>query len=344
MAHSRVTIKDVAAEAGVSITTVSHVLNDVPGKRVNPNTRTRVRETAARLGYTPNALARSLRTNRSGTIGLVSDEIATTPFAGQIILGAQQSAKAHDSVLLITTTGYEEDIEEREITELLRRQVDGVLYAAMYHRAVTIPKALAGVPVVALNASTDDPAVSWVVPDEVAGGWDATDVLVKAGHRRIAFLNNIDDIPARHGREQGFRDRIAAAGLPAADLRIRYAEAFAPGGYAAARALLTEPDRPTAVFCFNDRVAMGAYRAARELGLTIPDDLSIVGYDDQEYLADGLYPGLTTVALPHYDMGTWAAERLFDRINAPPDASPATQTAKLRGPVIIRDSVTSPPR
>lgn len=344
MAQSRVTIKDVAAEAGVSITTVSHVLNDVPGKRVNPNTRTRVRETAARLGYTPNALARSLRTNRSGTIGLISDEIATTPFAGQIILGAQQAAKTRDSVLLITTTGYERDVEEREITELLRRQVDGVLYAAMYHREVVIPTALAAVPVVALNASTRDPRVPWVVPDEVTGGWDAAEVLVAAGHRRVAFVNNVDDIPARHGREQGFRDRLSAAAIPAADVRVRYAEPFAGGGYAAARALLAAPDRPTALFCFNDRVAMGAYRAARELGLTIPRDVSIVGYDDQEYLADGLYPGLTTVALPHYEMGTWATDQLFAHINAPPDSRPAVQTAKLRGPVVYRESVTSPPR
>jgi LacI family transcriptional regulator len=344
VAQSRVTIRDVANEAGVSITTVSHVLNNVAGKRVHPDTRARVQETASRLGYAPNALARSLRTHRSGTIGLIGDEIATTPFAGRIILGVQDSVRAHDAVLLITTTGYERDVEEREIGELLRRQVDGVLYTAMYHRQVTVPTTLLGLPLVVLNAYTDQD-ISWVVPDEVAGGWDATQVLVEAGHRRLAFLNDVDDIPARHGREEGFRTRAAAAGLSQAeDVVVVYATAEASGAHEVARPLLQTPHRPTGIFCFNDRMAMGVYRAAAELGLRIPEDLSVVGFDDQEYLADGLFPGLTTIALPHYEMGAWAGEQLFARIEAPAGEPPPAQTAKFRGPVVSRDSVSSPPR
>lgn len=343
MAPARVTIRDVAAEAGVSITTVSHVLNDVPGKRINPHTRERVRETAARLGYSPNVLARSLRTNRSGSIGLIGDEIATTPFAGRVILGAQTAVQAHDAVLLITSTGYEREVEEREIAELVHRRVDGVLYAAMYHRKVEIPESLLVVPVVALNAFTDDPRVPWVVPDEVLGGWDATDVLVSAGHRRLAFISNEDDIPAQQGREQGFWDRVRAAGIPAADTRLVRGVATAVGGHALGVDVLAGPDRPTGVFCFNDRMAMGVYRAARELDLRIPEDVSVVGFDDMEYVADGLFPGLTTVALPHFEMGEWATDELFRRIDAPEVASVAVATARLRGPVVHRDSVTSPP-
>lgn len=344
MAQARVTIKDVAADAGVSITTVSHVLNRVPGKRVNPDTRARVEASAARLGYAPNVLAQSLRTNRSGTIALIGDEIATTPFAAKIILGAQEAVKSHDSVLLIATTGYEREVEEREINELLRRQVDGVLYAAMYHREVVVPEALRRVPVVVLNAFSADPEIPWVVPDEFRGAWDALDVLIRAGHRRIGFINNEDDIPARHIREMGVKERAAEGGLSESDLLIVSAEAESAGGYAAGLALLGREDRPTGIFCFNDRIAMGVYGAARVLGLRIPEDVSVVGYDDQEYLANGLYPALTTVALPHYEMGRWAVEQLFARIDAPAGAPPTARTEELRCPVVSRASVARPPR
>ncbi len=341
MAQNRVTIKQVAAAAGVSITTVSHVLNDVPGKRIHPETRERVLAEAARLGYAPNILAQSLRTQRSHTIGLIGDEIATTPFAGKIILGAQDVATSHDSVVFVVNTGYERAVEEREIDALLRRQVDGILYAAMYHRPVELPAKLAGVPTVLINASCADPAVAWAVPDEAAGGEDAAEVLLAAGHRRVAFINDIDDIPAAFGREEGFRRRAAAWGLAHEDLQVIAADADPEGGYQAARRLLENGDRPTGIFCFNDRLAMGVYRAAAELHLRIPQDVSIVGFDNQDFIADGLYPGLTTVELPHYDMGVWAAEQLFHQISTgrAPTAAPKT---RIRGPVIHRHSVAPP--
>jgi len=339
MKQQRVTIKQVAAEAGVSITTVSHVLNDVPGVRANPATRQRVQETAARLGYVPNRLAQSLRMQRSNTIGLIGDEIATTPFAGKLILGAQEVALARDAVVFVVSTGYRRDVENREIEELLRRQVDGILYASMFHRRVELPPLLASVPTVFVNAQCITPGVPWVVPDEVAGGRDAADVLLGAGHRRLGFINNVDDIPASVGRLEGFRARLAEAGVADSDLTVVTAESDPAGGYTAAMELLAGERPPTGVFCFNDRVAMGAYRAAAELGLRIPGDLSIVGFDNQEYVADGIFPGLTTIELPHFDMGVWAAEHLFKEIDG---ASGDTPSEQLRGPVIHRESVAPP--
>ncbi len=339
MKHRRVTIKQVAEEAGVSITTVSHVLNDVPGLRVNPVTRQRIQEVSARLGYVPNGLAQSLRTRRSNTIGLVGDEIVTTPFAGKLVLGAQEVALSRGTVMFVVSTGYQRDVEHRQIDELLRRQVDGILYASMYHRELELPAELASVPTVFLNAQCTTPGVPWVVPDEAAGGRDAAATLIEAGHRRLAFINNIDDIPASTGRLEGFRARMAEAGLATTDLTVLAVESDAPGGHAAALQLLTAPKHPTGIFCFNDRVAMGVYRAAAELGLRIPEDVSIVGFDDQEYVADSAYPGLTTIALPHYDMGAWAAQKLFKKINGTTGDTP---TAQLRGPVIHRGSVAPP--
>jgi LacI family transcriptional regulator len=339
MKQRRVTIKQVAAEAGVSITTVSHVLNDVPGVRVNPTTRQRILDTVARLGYVPNQLAQSLRTQRSNTIGLVGDEIATTPFAGKLILGAQEVALSRDAVLFVVSTGYQRDVENREIEELLRRQVDGILYASMYHREVELPTQLASVPTVFLNAQCTTAGVPWVAPDEVSGGRDAADVLLEAGHRRVGFINNLDDIPASAGRLAGFRARLVEAGVRDDDVSVVSVESDPVGGYAGAMDLLTRERRPTGIFCFNDRLAMGAYRAAAELGLRIPEDVSVVGFDNQEYVADGIFPGLTTIELPHYDMGAWAAEQLFRRIDGEGGDAP---TARLRGPVVRRASVAPP--
>lgn len=340
MKQRRVTIKQVAAEAGVSITTVSHILNDVPGVRANPATRERVQATAARLGYVPNRLAQSLRTQRSNTLGLVADEIVTTPFAGKLILGAQDVALAREAVVFVVSTGYQREVENREIEELLRRQVDGILYASMFHRRVELPEQLASIPTVFVNAECTTPGVPWVVPDEVAGGRDAAEVLLAAGHRRLAFINNVDDIPASAGRLEGFRARLAEAGIADDDVTVVTAETDPEGGYAAATDLLTRERRPTAIFCFNDRLAMGTYRAAAELGLHIPTDLSVVGFDNQEYVADGIFPGLTTIELPHFDMGVWAAERLFEQIDGEDGETPSEQ---LRGPVIHRGSVAPPP-
>lgn len=339
MKQRRVTIKQVAEEAGVSITTVSHVLNDVPGLRVHPATRQRIKDVSARLGYVPNGLAQSLRTRRSHTIGLIGDEIVTTPFAGKLVLSAQEVALTKDTVMFVVSTGYQRDVENREIEELLRRQVDGIIYASMFHRELELPAQLASVPTVFLNAECATPGVPWVAPDEAAGGRDAADTLITAGHRRLGFINNIDDIPASAGRLEGFRARMFEAGLSARDLAVVAVESYASGGYDAAMQLLAGPERPTGIFCFNDRVAMGAYRAAAELGLRIPEDISIVGFDNQEYVADGLYPGLTTIELPHYDMGVWAAEKLFKKING---STGDTPTALLRGPVIHRGSVAPP--
>ena len=335
-----VLIKDVAAKAGVSMTTVSHVLNDVPGKRISDETREQVRAAASELGYQPNGLARNFRLQRSHTLALVSDEIATTPHAGRIILGAHEAASKRGWLLMLVNTGGDPECEAREIDALMQRRVDGFLYATMYHQDVTLPAALVDVPTVLLDAKTADPSVSWVVPDEVAGGRTATEHLLSHGHRRIGFLNNVDDIPATRGRLEGFLGALADAGVEVRQDWIRTASSDTQGGMDAGRAILESDDRPTALFCFTDRMAMGVYHLATELGLRIPEDLSIVGFDNQELIADGLRPGLTTVALPHYEMGAFAVDRLIDLIEQPKKGEPVQ--ARLACPLVERASVSRP--
>ncbi len=339
MGDRRIRIKDVAERAGVSITTVSQVLNDVPGKRINEQTRERVRRAADELGYTPNALAQSFRLQRSHTVALISDEIATTPFAGRIILGAQEAASKLGRLLILVNSGVDAELEAQEIAALKRRRIDGFLYATMYHRDVTVPAELRSVPTVLLDAKTTDSSVSSAVPDEEGGARTAVEVLVGAGHRRIAFLNNVDDIPAARGRLDGYRKTLQAAGIQYDDSLVVRGLSDTEGGYHAARAVLDLDPRPTAIFSFNDRMAMGVYHAAAERGLRIPEDLSVVGFDNQDLIAEGLRPRLTTVALPHYEMGAWALETLIRQIESP-DAAP--EQVQLACPLVPRQSVAEP--
>ena len=342
MSNKNIGIKDVAAAAGVSATTVSHVLNDVSYARISQETRDKVRSAADRLGYGPNRLAQALRTQRSGVLGLVSEDIATTPHAGRIILGADRTARARGYNLMIINTAASASRESREadVETLLERRVDGILYATMSHREVQVPANLGSVPAVLVDAVS----ITAVVPDEDGGGRAAVGILLAAGHTHIGFLNSTDDVPATRERLRGFRAKLTEAGLDGAAAPVESEPSEVHGGYDAARRMLGRRNRPTGLFCFNDRMAMGAYRAAAELGLAVPADLSVVGFDDQELIAANLHPGLTTVALPHYKMGAWATETLIDAIEGKTDLSGlAVRPTTLDCPVVARRSVAPPP-
>jgi LacI family transcriptional regulator len=195
------------------------------------------------------------------------------------------------------------------------------------------------VPTVLLDAKTTDSSVSSAVPDEEGGARTAVEVLVGAGHRRIAFLNNVDDIPAARGRLDGYRKTLQAAGIQYDDSLVVRGLSDTEGGYHAACAVLDLDPRPTAIFSFNDRMAMGVYHAAAERGLRIPEDLSVVGFDNQDLIAEGLRPRLTTVALPHYEMGAWALETLIRQIESP---GSAPEQVQLTCPLVPRQSVAEP--
>ncbi|MFC4336978.1 LacI family DNA-binding transcriptional regulator [Salininema proteolyticum] len=329
-------IADVAAAAGVSTATVSMVLNGTGGRRIGAETSHRVRQAAESLGYRPNSVARGLRTRRTQMIGFIGDDVATTPFAGQMIRGAHDAAKDAGHLLLMTDTGGDPGEIAEAVEALQQRQTDGLVIATMYHQVVELPESAAALPHVLLNSRPARGGCSWTAPDEKGGSEAVLSELTALGHTRIAHLTTAEDVPAKHLRAETWRD---LAGPEAADLYREVPSASTPHGYAGALELLRRADRPTAVFCFNDRMAMGLYRAAAELGLSLPDDLSVVSYDDQELIAPALHPGLTSAALPHYDMGRWAVEELLRRMSEP-GAEPAGRLMPC--PVARRDS-TAPP-
>ena len=347
-AAPRPSIRAVAAAAGVSPTTVSHALSGT--RAVRAETRERVIRAAAELGYTPNRVARGLRLQRTGVIGLASDRIATTPFAGRIVQGAQDAARDRGAVLMVVDSEGDADLEARQLRVLLDHRVDGILLARMFHQEVAQPSALGDTPVVLVDGvPADDWRVPAVAPDEHAIASTAVAHLLAAGHRRIAFATTTDGAPATRGREEGFRAALDDAGIGGGRALVERGTSDAVGGRAAGRRLLDRPDaeRPTAVFCFNDQMAMGVYQAASALGLEVPRDCSVVGVDDLDIVAGALEPALTTIALPHRDMGRWGVTTLLDLIDGGARAAgrepDATAPLFLRCELVERGSV-APPR
>jgi LacI family transcriptional regulator len=315
--RNRATLADVARRAGLSKTAASMVLNGREGTRLSVEAHQRVFAAAEELGYRPNVAARSLRTRKTATIAFVSDIVATTRFAGGLIRGALDAARERDHVLLITETQGDAAFERYAIEAMLDRQVDGVIYAAMATRRLTVPPAILGGPVVLLNATSADNLPS-VLPDDELAGRSITEALLKQGHRdRIGLIgrNRLKERDpevslAAEARLRGIRQALATAGAKLyAEPSSR--EWLPEHGYTAMRAILNQPAAPTAVICMNDRLAFGAYQAIADAGLSVPADISIVSFDDDP-IASWLRPGLFTAALPHEQMGRRAVEILLD--------------------------------
>lgn len=327
-----VTIKDIALEAGVSFKTVSRVVNDHPN--IRPETRSRVEEAIRRLGYRANPLAKSLRSRQTHIVGFVTDEIATTPFAVDIVRGAQEVVMEAGRILVLADTGGRRDLETPVLELMLRWKVDGIIYATVYHRAVDVPTGIASVPCVLADCFDPDHSLPSVVPDEVQGGRVATERLLERGHRRIGFINGPPDYPASVGRLRGYQDALKEHGVNFDPHLVCSGDWWQEGGYRCTQQLMTVADPPSGLFCANDLMAMGAYDALRELQLRIPADVAVVGFDDRDVIAAHMRPALTTVALPYYEMGRWAANHLLSE-----PADNAAPQVRIECPLVVRDSV-----
>lgn len=331
-------MQEVADRAGVSIATASFAINAKETTKVSEATRHHVLAVAAELGYRPNAMARNLSKARTSFIGLITDSVATTPFAGELIRGAQDAARAHHHVLLIANTESDPAAAREATSMMLDHQVRGVVYSTWYHRLVRHPAGLSGVPLVLANCYTDGDEVQSFVPDEEGGGRSAAELLLAAGHRRVAFINHSEPSPASAGRLRGYRAALRAHGIRyRPDLVLTVSHPDQEAGYDVGHRLLRLTLRPTAVFCYNDRVAMGLYDALREEGVRVPDDMAVVGFDNQEIIAAHLRPALSTVALPHYELGHRSLTWLLTQALTPP--APAPTRTLIPCPAIPRHSV-----
>lgn len=305
-----ITLRDVAADVGVSVSTVSLVLNDNDRGRVRPDLAARVRSSAEQLGYQPNLLARSLKLRKTHTIGFLSESVASSTFSGELLAGAHEAAKAAGYQLIILDV---DDDLDQAARLLMQREVEGLIIATDYHREQSLPTVARRLPVVFLDCVPDSAeagVAAVIVPDEYAGARAATDRLLDLGHTRIAHIGVLDrDYIATGLRFQGYSDALAARGIGADPrLRVDADDPSTASGRVVAQHLLELPPelRPSAVFCFSDQIAWGVLQVARRRGVRVPEDLAVIGFDNQRFIAESTLPALTSVQLPHRRMGELA--------------------------------------
>jgi LacI family transcriptional regulator len=339
-----VTMSDIAKAAGVSITTVSHVLNE--SRSVRKETRDRVNAAVIELGYRPNALARSLRRQETRTIGFVVPDLSN-PFFAEIGQGLEEASFDAGYNVIFSHTSGDPTRERRVVSSLLEKRVDGIIIASVETRADRLSElSRIGVPMVMVDRDCADFAGDIVLADNVAGGQQVVQHLAQLGHTSIGcVVANAASQPASPGRFYGFQQALSSAGLSSSSYVFRgdqhknRAGTEVDIGYQALKDILARPSPPTAVFLTNDLMAIGALRAAAELGVRVPDDLSIIGFDDIA-LAQYTSPALTTVGQPRQQMGRLAAQLLIDRST---DKTRLRERVILGVSLVVRES-TAPPR
>ena len=352
MGRKRVTLADVARAAQVSPTTASLVLSGRGGElRISAPVQDRVRESSKTLGYRPNKVSIGLRKGSSRTLGFVSDTVATSQLAGDMIKGALEAARKHDFMLFIGETEGDPKLESRLLDAMLDRQVDGIILASMFTQTRRLPSGLDQVPAVLLNALPQQrrSQVATVTPDEHAAGRAAVQLLLDAGHRAIHLVGagpGPRDTPPGTiaGRERltGILEVLHEASLKPVSGHL-CAEWLPSYGRRATRSIIESGGAGQAIISFNDRLAFGVYQALQEAGVSVPHDMSVVSFDDNP-LADWLRPGLSTFAIPHYDLGRRAVELLLEAIETNDDMLSAHAIVhRLPMPFRSRGSVAPPP-
>ena len=336
----RVTMMEVARAAGVSQSSVSLVLNGMTGARISDATRQRVIAAARELGYMLPYFRRNLSHAPGHTIAYLADELSTTVFPVQNIDGARDAAWESGFLVSTHATRSNRELEAATIAAVRRNPgLIGVIYATIFTRRIELPPALEGIPTVLLNCHTSDQSTVSVVPGEVAGGFTATSYLIRKGHRRIGLINGEPWMDATTDRLAGYRQALASADIAFDPDLVLDGDWLPESGYAGLKMLMALKNPPTAIFCGNDWMGAGALEAARELGIRVPEDLSLIGYDDQ-VIAGYTRPPLSTVLLPNYEMGRKAVEVLVDRVV---HGKPApARLIKIDGQVIERASVLPP--
>jgi LacI family transcriptional regulator len=337
----RPTMTDVAQIAGVSQSSVSLALNEMVGARISQATRARVLEAARSIGYElPSARRASLIGVGRASIAYLVDEISTSPHPVVNLDGARDAAWESGHLVAAHVTRSNRELEAFTIEAIKRDpSVIGIIYSTIFTRKVSPPRSLEGLPTVLLNCYAEDRRFPSVAPGEIAGAHAATRYLIGKGHRRIGFINGEPWMDASADRLKGYRQALAGAGIAFDAALVRNGDWLPLQGHRHARDLIAQTPRPTAIFCANDLMAMGALEAAAQKGLRVPQDISIMGYDDQE-LARYTNPPLSTLVLPNYEMGRRAVELLIGVATRGAHAPAAT--IRVDGPLVERGSVAEP--
>jgi LacI family transcriptional regulator len=338
MPEPAVTLKDVARQAGVHPATASRALNPETRLLVSEETADRVLAAAADLGYRPNTMARSLRTRRSHTVGVLIPDL-NNPLFPPMIRGLADRLEADGYIALIGNTDSDDAREHRVFEQMRARHVDGYVLATAHLRNPLLDDAVrAGVPVVLMNRIAADYSFPSVTVDNERGVKMAVSHLTSLGHRAIACIAGPQDVSTGLARYRGFRAAMAGARLEVPPGRVAFARAFTiEEGYRCAKEILAAGGGSTAVAAGNDMLAVGCYLALDEAGLSCPADVSVVGFNDMPFISM-LRPPLTTVAFSHYQVGTEAAQLLIERLNG----ADTVKVLYLAPELIVRGSTARP--
>ncbi|MBA6297784.1 LacI family DNA-binding transcriptional regulator [Colwellia sp. MB02u-9] len=308
-----VTIKQVAVHAGVSFKTVSRVVNKDPTvKKIN---REKIEQSIKELGYRPNRAASLTRKKKSGIFGLIADELLSTPYTFDIIRGAQDLAWNNNKELMVLNVDEKRYSGEKAVEHLFEHRVEGIIYASMFHRKLDIPHELLNIPAVLVNCSSSQNNLPSVIPDEVYAAEVLTNKLLSKGYKRIAFLNLNENIIAAQGRKQGVINAFKQSNLPMENLYIESVMIETDDGE---KSITRESTRriintfgPDAIICGQDPMAAEVYFVLQKMGYKVKDDIGIASFDNWEPIPSLLHPTLSTMALPHYEMGQWAMNYLL---------------------------------
>jgi DNA-binding LacI/PurR family transcriptional regulator len=336
-----VTIREIAKATGVSIATVSRALNDTEHP-INEETKQRVLTTAKELGYRPNQAARNLRLDRSLMIGIITDADNSphsphtpSPHTPIIIQGLQDTFRQQGYYCMVINAYWDPTTEQREINSLLSHSVEGVVFVETWLSTASSMLELANKPYVFAHRLFGTPKKNSIVADDTYGARLAVSHLIKSGHRRIGHISGPEEFYASVARLQGYQTELAEAGITFDPTLVEACDNWQlPSGYQAAQRLLKITLPPTAIFAANDRIALGAIHAIQDAGLRVPEDVAVVGYDNEE-LASLVRPAITTVTLPRYEIGQAGANLLQKLINQEIGASEELQ---VKGELIIRQS------
>ncbi len=333
----RPTMAEIARRARVSKMTISRVINDRPG--VSRRLRARVQKVIEQMGYVPSALARSLSAGRSDVIGMFVPDIISE-WITPLILGVGQAAASLGFQMLLRTTGRGEAFRPDAHDLLIRSDLASGLIVASWRVPLAFAQQMTrmGTPIVIIDGYARPDDVPWVSAADRAGAGEITRHLIALGHRRIAFIGGGESYLARQ-RLAGFLDGLAAAKFKPQKALVVQGDFTRESGYACAAKLLEHPDRPTAIFAANDPMAVGVLQAAHDLRLSLPRELSVVGFDDT--LAAGTYPALTTIARDYKEMGRAAMRLLADQLNGPAEPGIPVQV-DIPTRLVVRRS-TAPP-
>jgi LacI family transcriptional regulator len=331
------TVHDVARRAGVSVSTVSHVLNNT--RFVSDELRERVLTAMRELDYTPNAAARMLTLKRSHMIGLIVSDIRN-PFFASVARGVEDVAQEQGYTLVLCNSDESAERETACLSALETRAIDGVLLASSGVASEHLSRLVrAGYPIVLVDRDLPDLGAAAILLDNEGAAYGAVKHLIAAGHRRIAMISGRASISTTIERVAGYRRALREARIRFDDRLLVSGLSTSEGGAVAANAVLDLDPPPTAIFSGNNLMSIGVLQVIANRGLLVPDDVAIVGFDDFPYpWSDAFRPHLTTVAQPTYELGRRAAELLVTRLRAPKAHPPAVERVTLEGRLVVRES------